>query len=231
MQENKSDYSKLKVVQTNFYSPNLYGQDVEDFHNGNSRVLMYRYVKLMQLSKYILIACALGVYFIGWLNLGTILSVKYVDFMSSNLVVIDSLQEEIIKAGGGLVELSNIVLILSSVMPLCLAFGMVLLVVEIAFLREFKFSEMIRQVKISSFRIVGIILILLVVVYIAIFFSFNHAGANSTGRMSFLWKPVDGVLGYTVYTWSCFVSIWTLPSIMTSTYALFLKIKNDVRIV
>ena len=112
MPESKNDYSHLKVIRTNPYAHLLYGQDVEELHRGNSRELMLRYVKLMNFSKYLLLALAFVIYAIGAFDLGSILPALFIEYMIKNLSSVQDLYQSIESVGGDKLDLSNIILIL-----------------------------------------------------------------------------------------------------------------------
>jgi len=229
MPESKNDYSHLKVAQSNFYSPSLYGQDVEAFHQGNSRELMLRYVKTMKVSRYVLIAVFILIYIIGAFNLGSLLPNYIYNYAFSNFEFMNVIYEKVVIFGGDDVDFLNLSMILLFIIPACIMFGLYISILELLFLFQFNFSRFMTELSPSNYKVftafLGSILFL---------FSFNLAYStvgdpDASGRISFIWKPVDGVLGYTIYGLCAYCALRGIPGFFSSIYILILKAKGEIK--
>lgn len=229
MPENKNDYSHLKVPPSNFYSPSLYGQDVEIFHQGNSRELMRRYVKIMKISRYVLIAVFISIYVIGGFDLGSLFPVVFFEYIKVNFNVMKEIYDNAIILGGSEIDYYNIVLILVFLIPACIAFGVYLSILEFLFLIRFDFSEFINELTPSSWRILAALLgaiLFLSTIYLA----YTTVGnPNSTGRFAIFWHPIDSLIGYTMYGVCAYGAMRGIPAFVTSIYILILKVKGDIK--
>ncbi len=229
MPENKNDYSHLKVPQSNFYSPSLYGQDVEVFHQGNSRELMLRYVKTMKISRYVLIAVFIAIYAIGGLDLGSYFPSEFLNYAISHLKFMMVIYDKVASFGGDDVIFFNLSLILLFIIPSCIVFGLYISILEMMFLIRFDFSKFIAELSPSNFKVLAAFL-----GSILFLFSFNLAyttvgDPDASGRLSFIWKPVDGMIGYTIYGMCAYCALRGIPGFITSIYILILKAKGDIK--
>ncbi len=229
MPESKSEYSHLKVPQSNFYSPSLYGQDVEAFHQGNSRELMHRYVKTMKISRYVLISVFILIYIIGGFNLGYYLSNDLLNYAVSHLSFMEELYDKILMFGGGYIVFLNVMVILLFVIPACVVFGIYISLQEMSFLTKFNFSGFMSTVQTNGWRILASVLGSILFISIIYIVYSSVGNPNSSGRLSFIWKPADGLAGYTIYGASAYCAIRGIPAFITSFYILILKVKGDIK--
>jgi hypothetical protein len=229
MPESKNNYSHLNVPASNFYSPSLYGQDVEAFHQNNSRELMLRYVKTMKISRYVLIAVFITIYVIGGFDLGTLFPVVFFEHIKVNFNVMKEIYDNAMILGGSEIDFFNISLILVFLIPACIVLGVYLSILELLFLVKFNFSRFINNLEPSSWRILAAFLAGVFFIF-GIYLSFIYIGrSDSSGRYSFIWEPIDGLVGYTMFVLSAYCSIRGIPAFVTSTYILILKVKGDIK--
>lgn len=229
MPESKNDYSHLKVIRTNTYAHLLYGQDVEELHRGNSRELMLRYVKLMNFSKYLVLALAFVIYAIGAFDLGSILPASFIEYMIKNLSLVQDLYQSIESVGGDKLDLSNIILILYFLIIPCFFLGMCLFYFEIRFLTEFNFIPIAKKITYGNFRLVfGVVFMFFGMCYL-MFSAFTSVSDGEYSRMSGLRAPVKGVIGYTYYILYITSVTWLIPGWLTTIYVLFLRFKGETK--
>ncbi len=229
MPESKNDYSHLKVIRTNSYAHLLYGQDVEELHRGNSRELMLRYVKLMNFSKYLLLALAFVIYAIGAFDLGSILPASFIEYMTKNSSSVQDLYQSIESVGGDKLDLSNIILILYFLIIPCFFLGVCLFYFEIRFLTEFNFLPIAKKITYGNFRLVFAVVFMSFGMSFMIFRSFTYVSDGESSRWSSMMAPVQGVFGYTNYIYDIIIVTWLIPGLLTTIYALFLRIKGETK--
>ncbi|MGF1763685.1 hypothetical protein [Aliivibrio kagoshimensis] len=229
MPESKNNYSHLNVPASNFYSPSLYGQDVEAFHQNNSRELMLRYVKTMKISRYVLIAVFITIYVIAGFDLGNILPIEMFVYIKSNLDVMSSIYSKVIVLGGDEIDFSNITVILMILIPMCIVLGIYLSLLEVLFLMRFNFAEFLSELSPSNWRIFAALLGGILFIS-SIFLAYSTVGQpDPSGRLSFLWNPIDSLPGYTMYVMCAYGSMRGIPAFVTSIYILILKDKGEIK--
>ncbi|WP_122056149.1 hypothetical protein [Vibrio sp. Evd11] len=229
MPESKNDYSHLKVIRTNTYAHLLYGQDVEELHRGNSRELMLRYVKLMNFSKYLVLALAFVIYAIGAFDLGSILPASFIEYMIKNLYSVQDLYQSIESVGGDKLDLSNIILILYFLIIPCFFLGVCLFYFEIRFLTEFDFIPITKKIIHGNFKLAFAVALMFFGMCYLMFSAFTSVSDGEYSRMSALRAPVQGVIGYTYYILDIMIVTWSIPSTLTNIYVLFLRFKGETK--
>lgn len=229
MPESKNEYVNLKVPQSNFYTPYLYGKDIEEFQQGSSRQSMVRYVMSARFSKYLLILAFIISYCVGYYDLGEFLPSDFYNSLISKFSTLEVLYENILRFGGDKKDFYNIAMIQIVMMPLFFLLGIYLSILELIFLARFNFSGFLSKIGATYGNLFSVFLAILLFSYLVNYSYVGVGEPNRSSRLSILVEPVNSVFGYTIYGATAYVATRGTQGLFSSIYILILMLKGGVK--